>query len=53
MGDLAAKCMTLAEFLAWDDGTDTAYELVGGAPRAMAPARPRHGLIQRLSLIHI
>lgn len=47
MGDLAERRMTLAEFLVWDDGTDTAYELVGGAPRAMAPARPRHGLIQR------
>ncbi len=38
MGDLAAKRMTLAEFLVWDDGTDTRYELVGGEPRAMAPA---------------
>jgi Uma2 family endonuclease len=47
MGDLAAKRMTLAEFLVWDDGTDTRYELVGGEPRAMAPAYPRHGLIQR------
>ncbi len=39
--------MTLAEFLVWDDGTETRYELINGAPRAMAPARPRHGLIQR------
>jgi len=39
--------MTLAEFLVWDDGTGTPYELINGAPRAMAPARPRHGLIQR------
>ncbi len=47
MGDLAERRMTLAEFLAWDDGTDTRYELIHGAPRAMAPAYPRHGLIQR------
>jgi Uma2 family endonuclease len=47
MGDLAERRMTLAEFLVWDDGTDTRYELINGAPRAMAPARPRHGLIER------
>lgn len=47
MGDLAERRMTLAEFLVWDDGTGTPYELINGAPRAMAPARPRHGLIQR------
>jgi Uma2 family endonuclease len=47
MGDLADRRMTLAEFLVWDDGTDTRYELIRGAPRAMAPAYPRHGLIER------
>jgi Uma2 family endonuclease len=47
MGDLAERRMTLAEFLVWDDGTDTRYELINGAPRAMAPARPRHALIQQ------
>jgi Uma2 family endonuclease len=47
MGDLAERRMTLAEFLAWDDGTETPYELINGAPRGMAPAYPRHGLIQR------
>jgi Uma2 family endonuclease len=47
MGDVAERRMTLAEFLVWDDGTDMRYELIEGAPRAMAPARPRHGLIQR------
>lgn len=46
MGDLAAKRMTLAEFLVWDDGTDTRYEFVGGRPCAMAPASGRHGVIQ-------
>ncbi len=46
MGDLAERRMTLAEFLAWDDGTDKPYELIAGAPRAMAPASGRHGAIQ-------
>ncbi|WP_439817061.1 Uma2 family endonuclease [Zavarzinia sp. CC-PAN008] len=35
--------MDLEEFLAWDDGTDTRYELVRGEPLAMAPAREVHG----------
>lgn len=47
MVEVAERRMTLAEFLLWDDGTQTRYELVGGVPRAMAPAYPRHGLIQR------
>jgi Uma2 family endonuclease len=46
MGDLAERRMTLAEFLVWDDGTDTRYEFAGGAPRAMAPASGRHGALQ-------
>lgn len=29
--------MTVREFLAWDDGTDTRYELVDGRPVAMTP----------------
>ena len=39
--------MTVAEFLAWipPDGSDR-WELIEGAPRAMAPASPRHGAIQ-------
>lgn len=45
MVETAQRRMTLAEFLVWDDGTDTRYELVGGVPRAMAPAYPRHGLM--------
>jgi Uma2 family endonuclease len=38
--------MTVAEFLDWPtpDGSDR-WELVDGAPEAMAPSRPRHGLI--------
>jgi Uma2 family endonuclease len=47
MVEVAERRMTLAEFLVWDDGTETRYEFVGGRPRAMAPAYPRHGLIQR------
>jgi len=46
MGDLAAKRMTLAEFLVWDDGTDVRHELVDGQPCAMAPASGRHAVIQ-------
>jgi Uma2 family endonuclease len=37
--------MTLAEFLTWDDGTDTRYELVDGQVRAMAPPAEAHGTI--------
>ena len=37
--------MTLAEFLEWDDGTDTLYELVEGRILAMAPPRDAHGTI--------
>ena len=37
--------MTVQEFLAWDDGTDTRYELVGGEVFAMAPPSPAHSLI--------
>jgi len=34
--------MTLEEFLRWDDGTDTHYELIGGFPVAMAPPAEVH-----------
>jgi len=37
--------MTVAEFLAWDDGTDTRYELIDGRPVAMAPPSPSHSII--------
>lgn len=37
--------MTVQEFLAWDDGTDTRYELVGGRPVAMAAPSPVHSRI--------
>lgn len=39
--------MTLAEFLTWDDGTDTRYELVDGQVRAMAPPAEAHGTVVR------
>lgn len=45
MAELAAKPMTLAEFLRWDDGTDTHYELIGGFPVAMAPPAEAHRIL--------
>jgi len=41
----AHRPMTLAEFLERDDGTDTRYEPIHGAPVAMAPASHVHGVI--------
>ena len=37
--------MTIEEFLVWDDGTDTRYELEHGFPVAMAPPFTPHGAI--------
>jgi Uma2 family endonuclease len=37
--------MTVAEFLAYDDGTLTRYELVGGVMVAINPPHPRHAVI--------
>src|SRR5215469_6068180 len=49
MAELAIKPMTLDEFLRWDDGTETHYELIGGFPVAMAPpAAARRMLATRL-----
>jgi Uma2 family endonuclease len=49
MAELAIKPMTLDEFLHWDDGTETHYELIGGFPLAMAPpAEARRILAMRL-----
>jgi Uma2 family endonuclease len=45
MTDAAKQRMTLAEFLAWDDGTDTRYELIAGVPVAMAPPMRAHAEI--------
>ncbi len=38
--------MTVREFLDWVPGDGQRYELVDGTPRAMAPAKRRHGAIQ-------
>jgi Uma2 family endonuclease len=45
MVETAEKLMTVAEFLDWDDGTDTRYELVRGKVVAMAPTSGRHSVI--------
>jgi Uma2 family endonuclease len=45
MAEPAFKRMTLEEFLRWDDGTDTRYELIDGFPLAMAPPARAHGLL--------
>lgn len=48
MGKAALKQpshMTVDEFLTWDDGADTRYELVGGEAFAMTPPSPAHSLI--------
>src|SRR5438552_14283445 len=37
--------MTLDEFLRWDDGTETRYELIGGFPVAMAPPAQAHSIL--------
>jgi Uma2 family endonuclease len=43
MASLAPKRMTLTEFLQWDDGTDSRYELLDGVPVMMAPSQEAHG----------
>jgi Uma2 family endonuclease len=45
MANAAEKRMTVAEFLTWDDGTDTRYELIDGRPVAMAPVTASHSII--------
>jgi Uma2 family endonuclease len=45
MAQLAMKPMTLDEFLRWDDGTETHYELIGGFPVAMAPPAEVHRIL--------
>ena len=49
MAEPARKLWTLDEFLPFDDGTDTRYELFDGQIFAMAPASDVHGaLVMRL-----
>jgi Uma2 family endonuclease len=45
MADPAEKRMTVDEFLQWDDGTDTRYELLDGQIVAMAPPGPAHRIV--------
>ncbi len=45
MAEAALKGMTVDEFLHWEDGTDTRYELLGGFVVAMAPPAARHSLL--------
>lgn len=45
MVELAIKPMSLEEFLRWDDGTETHYELIGGFPVAMAPPAEAHRIL--------
>jgi Uma2 family endonuclease len=45
MSEAAVKRMTVAEFLRWEDGTDTRYELLAGSPVAMAPPAIAHGIL--------
>ena len=42
MSEPAMRGMTVDDFLHWEDGTDTRYELVGGFAFAMAPPEPSH-----------
>jgi Uma2 family endonuclease len=45
MAEPAIRKMTVAEFLRWEDGTDTRYELLDGVPVAMAPPAVAHGML--------
>ena len=45
MSELAVKRTTLPEFLRWEDGTDTRYELLAGFRVAMAPPAVAHGIL--------
>src|SRR5215472_15076607 len=46
MSEAAIRRMTLAEFLRWEDGTDTRYELISGVPVAMTPPARPHGVLR-------
>ena len=45
MAEAAIRRMTLDEFLRWDDGTDSRYELIDGFPVAMAPPAEAHRIL--------
>jgi Uma2 family endonuclease len=54
MNEHASKLTTVDEFLAWEDGTDTRYELADGVIRAMSPPAGAHGTVvaNATALIH-
>lgn len=45
MQERAEKLMTVDEFMTWEDGTDTRYELDDGVPVAMSPPDGPHRTI--------
>lgn len=45
MAEPAISKMTVTEFLRWEDGTDTRYELLDGIPVAMAPPAVAPGFL--------
>jgi Uma2 family endonuclease len=45
MSEAAVKRMTVSEFLRWEDGTDTRYELRDGVVVAMAPPATAHAFL--------
>jgi len=49
MAEPARKLMTVEEFLAWDDGTMTKYDLIEGVPVARGPVYNRAGEIVAMS----
>jgi Uma2 family endonuclease len=53
MSEIAVKRMRVAEFLRWEDGTDTRYELLDGVVVAMAPPAPAHGFLAAQLCIRI
>ena len=44
MAEPAISRMTLAEFLRWEDGTDTRWQLIDGVPVATAPPAVAYGI---------
>jgi Uma2 family endonuclease len=53
MSEAAVKRMSIAEFLRWEDGTDTRYELREGVVVAMAPTATAHGFLTAQLCIRI
>lgn len=45
MPEPAIRRMSLEEFLRWDDGSETRYELIDGFPVAMAPPAEAHRIL--------